>query len=209
MFSLCVDVQLIGLRLDPIGLRGPRLDIDFRALNNSTTKDTSNCFPVLSKEQFSRGLTLLCRRVHIDDIFIYARTMENHFVHIQAVLHKRAGKALVVTRKSRFVAIWWNANGTGPTTARSRPTPQTVKHVRSFINLSRFNQRVVKNFVDTTAALTFLLTKHHEVVIRGAKRLQKLVLRRLRITRHNISPRTSADALDATLSQPNCFGHLC
>jgi hypothetical protein len=108
--------------------------------------------------------------VYVDDIMIYSRTLEEHLVHIEKVLHKLREYNLVVKlKKSEFCknkidflgheigieGIKPNAKKIEAITKIAEPT--TVTEVRSFLGLCSYYRKFVKGFAKIARPLNNLI----------------------------------------------------
>ena len=107
----------------------------------------------------------------LDDILIYSSNFEDHLRHIQIVLERLRKAGLTVEPKKTFIArkeivfIGYTFSKNGITTDPSNidkvkfPIPKSVKDVRSFLGLSNYYRRFIRNYATITRPLNNLLKK--------------------------------------------------
>ena len=111
---------------------------------------------------------------YIDDISIFSETWEDHLKHIEEVLRRlrnaklkiNANKCYFATRKMQFLGHLIGVEGIKPDPdniikVENFPKPRTVKEVRSFLGLSSYYRKFIRNFSKIAAPL-FKLTKKDE-----------------------------------------------
>ena len=114
--------------------------------------------------------------VYFDDILIYSRTLDDHLKHLRLVLEYLRRESIYINRaKCSFVLDRTNFLGfivtkdgitvdeSKITAIRDWPTPTTPTQVRSFLGLTGFYKRFVRNF-STLAVPLHNLTKKETTV---------------------------------------------
>jgi hypothetical protein len=109
---------------------------------------------------------------YIDDISIFFETWENHLMHIEEVLKQlrkaklkiNANKCHFATKQMQFLGHQIGTNGIKPDPenvikVKNFPQPKTVTETRSFLGLSAYYRRFIKNFSKIAIPL-FKLTKN-------------------------------------------------
>ncbi|KAJ9536656.1 hypothetical protein OSB04_un000129 [Centaurea solstitialis] len=110
--------------------------------------------------------------VYFDDILIYSKNMEEHMMHLRAVLdtlrneslHANLKKCTFCMDKVVFLGFVVSAKGIEVDLEKVKaiqewPTPTTVSEVRSFHGLASFYRRFVRDFSTIAAPLNELVKK--------------------------------------------------
>ena len=111
--------------------------------------------------------------VYFDDILFYSRSLEEHALHLQAVLDVFRKERLYVNLKKCtfctdqlvFLGYVISVQGVQVDQAKVKainewPTPTKVSEVRSFHGLASFYRRFVKDFNTIAAPLTSIIKKN-------------------------------------------------
>ena len=111
--------------------------------------------------------------VYFDDILIYSKNLDEHVLHIQAVLSVlRENQLFANLKKCTFcvesvIFLGFVVSSKGIQVDKSKveaivswPTPRTVSEVRSFHGLASFYRRFVKDFSSKAAPLNELVKKN-------------------------------------------------
>ena len=111
--------------------------------------------------------------VYFDDILIYSRSLEEHAIHLQAVLDVlRKARLYAILKKCTFctdqlVFLGYIISAQGVQVDQSKvkainewPTPTNVSEVRSFHSLASFYRRFVKDFSTIAAPFTTIIKKN-------------------------------------------------
>ena len=110
--------------------------------------------------------------VYIDDVIIFAPTLEKHLSRLQLVFERlrqanlklKPSKCYFVETSVNFLGFVVSANGISPDpdkipVVKSFPTPQSVKEVCSFLGLANYYRRFVHNFANISSPLNRLTRK--------------------------------------------------
>jgi hypothetical protein len=111
--------------------------------------------------------------VFFDDILVYSSSLYDHVIHLRTVLQLLAqdkwciklSKCSFTRQQIHYLGHIISARGvaTNPdkvSVIASWPCPQTVKELRSFLGLSGYYRKFVRNFGVLSKPLTLLLKKH-------------------------------------------------
>lgn len=128
----------------------------FQTMMNDTLRDYLNKFVV----------------VHIDDILIYSKTLEDHVRHVEAVLTKLREEKLYVKETKcewfrtevTFLGHRLSADGTRMEDDKIKaildwPSLTSTKEILSFLGLVGFYRQYIRHFAHITSPLTDLLKK--------------------------------------------------
>ncbi|GBG81618.1 hypothetical protein CBR_g32610 [Chara braunii] len=107
--------------------------------------------------------------VHLDDILVYSRTLEDHLEHLRRVLETfcrvkykaNRDKCKFVSQELEYLGHFVTSEGISPLSNKIQSIqewsePKTVKNVRSFLGLASYYQRFIKGFSKITAPLSKL-----------------------------------------------------
>lgn len=113
-----------------------------------------------------------CALVFFDDILIYSRTLEDHIQHLRQVfslLSKdqwkvKFSKCRFAQRSISYLGHVVSKDGISPDPSKIEavqqwPTPQNIKDLRSFLGLSGYYRKFVRNYALLARPLTDLLKK--------------------------------------------------
>ena len=113
--------------------------------------------------------------VYLDDIIIFSKSIEEHFVHIQKVLDLlREGGMKIKIPKCTFLKLMVkylghiiSEIGIQPDpqkveSIKNYPIPKNVDQLRSFLGLAGYYRKFVQNYADKAHALTVLTRKDTE-----------------------------------------------
>ena len=121
------------------------------------------------------GLTYESCLVYLDDVIIFANSVEEHLERLKVVLERfrkaslkiRADKCHVLQKEVNFLGFRVNQHGVG--TQRSKveaiinwPTPRNLKETRSFVGLCSYYRHLVQGFAGIAEPL-------HALTKKGAK----------------------------------------
>lgn len=126
---------------------------------------------------FQRALDDILRKfigqicyVYIDDIIIFSQTEDQHIQHIREIFHTlnkarmkvQLDKCRFFEKQVEFLGFVVSSDGirTNPTKVEAItnfPAPRTLKELRSFLGLSGYYRRFVKNYAKLAKPLTALL----------------------------------------------------
>ena len=111
--------------------------------------------------------------VFFDDLLIFSKSHEEHEQHLQSVfdllrhheLYANPDKSLLFQTEIEYLGHIVSSQGIRPdpkkvNTIQTWPKPQSVHEVRSFLGLSGFYRKFVKNFSRIALPLTLLTRKH-------------------------------------------------
>lgn len=111
--------------------------------------------------------------VFFDDILIYSKSYEEHLCHIRMVFEFlvrdqwkiKLSKCAFAQRQIAYLGHIISEKGVGTDPQKiaaitDRPTPPNVKELRSFLGLTGYYRKFVKNFSILSKPLTELLKKH-------------------------------------------------
>ena len=107
--------------------------------------------------------------VYLDDILVFSRTLEEHISHLRTALRKlrdaklfaRLHKCSFFQEKVEYLGFDVSERGVQPSPEKVRtvvewPQPQSVKDIRSFLGLTSFYRRFIRNFSLKARPLTDL-----------------------------------------------------
>ena len=137
-------------------------------LNNSSSTFQRLMTHLLTGIQYKYALT------YIDDVLVYSKSFEDHLVHLEEVF-KRFQEANLKLKPSKcyfakteldFLGHVVSRNGVRPNENKVKavkdfPVPKNVKQVRSFLGLSGYYRKFVKDYAKIASPL-FKLTKKSE-----------------------------------------------
>lgn len=122
-------------------------------------------------EKVLAGLQWQVAVLYLDDIIVYGRTFEEHFTNLETVLERinNAGLKLKPTKchflrkETKFLGHIVSKQGvrTDPdktSAVENMPTPKSLRDVRSFLGLTSYYRKFIKDYA-TTAQPLFDLTK--------------------------------------------------
>jgi hypothetical protein len=108
--------------------------------------------------------------IYLDDILIFSKTEDEHFHHLQQVLHTLRQKELKAKLSKcdffkdelKFLGHIVSAKGIQPDPAKVAvvsdwPTPKTIYDVRSFLGLANYFRKFIRGYAAISAPLTDLL----------------------------------------------------
>jgi hypothetical protein len=108
--------------------------------------------------------------IYLDDILIFSKTEDEHFHHLQQVLHTLRQKELKAKLSKcdffkdelKFLGHIVSAKGIQPDPAKVAvvsdwPTPKTIYDVRSFLGLANYFRKFIWGYAAISATLTDLL----------------------------------------------------
>ena len=114
-----------------------------------------------------------CALVFLDDILIYSTTLEEHLLHLEAVLQLldkdgwkvKPSKCSFAQRSIAYLGHIISEAGvaTDPSkisAIQAWPTPTSVKDLRSFLGLSGYYRKFVQHYAIISKPLTNLLKKN-------------------------------------------------
>lgn len=115
------------------------------------------------------GLKWSCALVYLDDIIIYSSTFASHLQHLESVLLRiqRSGLTLHLSKcqfcktKLRYLGHVVSQSGIEPDPSKIRavreyPTPTKLKDVRTFLGLTSYYRRFIKNYATIAEPLISL-----------------------------------------------------
>ena len=142
------------------------------------------------------GLKWSCALVYLDDIIVYSSSFIDHLSHVEFVLDKiqRSGLTLKIDKcqfcrtNLKYVGHVVSKDGIRPDPAklaavREYPVPTTLKAARTFLGLSSYYQRFIKNFSTIAGPLMALTRQSDSKSFRWCEACQQsFELLRLRLT---------------------------
>ena len=128
-------------------------------------------------DEVLRGIKHEFTQAFLDDILVYSCSFDLHLKHIQIVLERlrKAGltveptKTAIARKKVVFIGYTFSKNGvtTDPSNidkVKNFPIPKKIRDVRSFIGLSNFYKKFVKNYALIARPLNNLLKKSDKFI---------------------------------------------
>lgn len=113
-----------------------------------------------------------CVLVFFDDILVYSKNLDEHWLHLDAVftlmknnqMYVKQSKCTFVVNKVEYLGHFISGQGveTDPSkisAVESWPIPRNVKELRSFLGLTGYYRKFVKGYAVISRALTDLLKK--------------------------------------------------
>lgn len=110
--------------------------------------------------------------VFFDDILVYSRTLSLHLHHLELVFqtlrqgqyHLKKTKCLFAQKQVEYLGHIVSGKGVEPEPSKVEamvkwPTPTSAKELRSFLGLTGFYRKFIKNYAMLAAPLTSLFTK--------------------------------------------------
>ena len=123
-------------------------------------------------EAVMRGLTWKFCLIYLDDIIVFSRTFEDHLHHLRQVFDRlrtanlklKPSKCFFAKREIRYLGHVVNQQGIQPdpgkvTAVKNYPTPCSLKELRSFLGLSGYYRRFIKNYAKIANPLYGLTKK--------------------------------------------------
>ena len=139
-----------------------------------------------------------CVCVYLDDIFIFSRTEEEHFQHLDMVLRLLREHKLFAKMKKcdffktelKYLGHLVSATGIKPDPAKIQtvpnwPQPRSVADVRQFLGLVNFFRKFIRVYAATAVPLTDLLkglSAHERTTARKLQRFPKQTLDELAVS---------------------------
>ena len=118
------------------------------------------------------GLKWSCALVYLDDIIVYSSTFQSHLQHLESVFERiqSSGLTLQISKcqfcknKLKYLGHVVSQSGIEPDPAKIRavqdyPIPTRLKDVRTFLGLTSYYRRFIKNYA-TIAEPLIALTRH-------------------------------------------------
>ena len=115
--------------------------------------------------------------VYLDDIVIYANTLEEHKIKFnilaerlrKANLHLQPDKCTFLRPKVGYLGHITNKNGVRPDkkqiiVVKNFPVPKTQKNVKQFLGLAGYYRRFIDGFLKIVSPLNQLLKKIHLLI---------------------------------------------
>ena len=110
--------------------------------------------------------------VFFDDILIYSRTLASHLHHLELIFqtllqsqyYLKKTKCLFAQKQIEYLGHVVSGQGVEPEPSKVQamvqwPTPSSAKELRSFLGLTGFYRKFIKNYAMITAPLTSLCSK--------------------------------------------------
>ncbi len=114
---------------------------------------------------------------YLDDVFVASRTFANHLKHLQKVFNQFRQYGLTVhphkcdfaRKELKFLGHVWMHKGIKPDASKVEimsdfPAPTTVTEVRTWLDLSGYYRRFVKNYSKLAHPLHELTKKENQFV---------------------------------------------
>ena len=119
-----------------------------------------------------RNLTYKICLIYLDDILVYSKTFEDHLCHLRQVFDRlrhanlklKPSKCKFACTQVTYLGHIVSPEGIAPdddkiSAVRDFPRPHNVKTVRSFLGISNYYRRFIKDFAKIAAPLNRLLRK--------------------------------------------------
>ncbi|XP_056692219.1 uncharacterized protein [Spinacia oleracea] len=123
--------------------------------------------------QVFKPLLRKCVLVFFDDILVYSKSLEDHWMHLTMVfdimkanqMYAKLSKCIFATKKVEYLGHFISENGvhTDPqkiAAVNSWPVPSTVKELRGFLGLAGYYRKFVKGYAVISKPLTEQLKKN-------------------------------------------------
>jgi hypothetical protein len=114
-----------------------------------------------------------CVLVFVDDILIYSKTLDSHLEHLQQVftilehhkLYLKKSKCSFAQQSLEYLGHIICGKGVATDSTKTQtiatwPTPKDAKELRSFLGLSGYYRKFIRNYGAISRPLTDLLKKH-------------------------------------------------
>jgi hypothetical protein len=121
-------------------------------------------------------------QVYLDDIIIFSKTLEEHVEHLDYVLNTlkennltlQPDKSVFFQRELKFLGYWISEAGIRPDPGKvdaiSKITiPRTEKQIKSFLGLTGFYRKLIKDYSNIAKPLTECLKKGKKIDINNPK----------------------------------------